>query len=266
MFKNRKLYAVALILVAGIILGGFAPALYAAAEASEEREIGPLLLTLEELAKFNGQDGKPAYVAVDGIIYNESDNPAWAGGMHNGQAAGKDYSREIKEQSPHGAAVLARIPAVGRLVIEMTLDELKEFSGKDGKPAYVAVDGVIYDMTNSALWTGGMHNGQEAGMDLSRQIKELSPHGVAILSRMPIVGRLKVELTLEQLKAFNGLDGMRAFIAVDGVIYDVTGNQSWADGAHYGNQAGQDLTQALAEAPHGAELLENVVQIGVLVQ
>jgi predicted heme/steroid binding protein len=73
-------------------------------------------------------------------------------------------------------------------------------------------------------------------------------------------------LTLEELKAFDGKEGRRAYVAVDGIIFDVTDSPLWASGTHNGNQAGQDLTQALAGAPHGPEKLENVVEIGVLVE
>ena len=69
-------------------------------------------------------------------------------------------------------------------------------------------------------------------------------------------------LTLEELKEFNGKNGKPAYIAVDGVIYDETESPLWKDGMHNGFEAGQDLTEALKGAPHGAEKLENVVEIG----
>ncbi len=72
-----------------------------------------------------------------------------------------------------------------------TLEELKEFNGKDGKPAYVAVDGVVYDMTDVKEWKDGMHNGYEAGNDLTEIIKEKSPHGIAKLEGIKVVGTLK---------------------------------------------------------------------------
>ena len=49
----------------------------AAATTAASSQAG-LELTLEELAKFNGKDGNPAYVAVDGIIYDVSASPAWS--------------------------------------------------------------------------------------------------------------------------------------------------------------------------------------------
>jgi len=73
-----------------------------------------------------------------------------------------------------------------------------------------------------------------------------------------------LSLTLEELKAFDGKEGRRAYIAVDGIIYDVTDSAAWANGTHNGHNAGQDLTEALKGAPHGPEKLDNVVEIGVL--
>ncbi len=75
-------------------------------------------------------------------------------------------------------------------MIELTIEELSQFNGKDGNNAYVAVDGVIYDVTDVPPWSGGIHNGNEAGQDLSEQIADLSPHGKSVLDDLPVVGRL----------------------------------------------------------------------------
>jgi len=79
-------------------------------------------------------------------------------------------------------------PAKEELVL--TLDELKKYNGKDGMPAYVAVDGVIYDVTSVPEWKNGDHNGFEAGNDLTDAIKNVSPHGVSKLQGVPVVGKL----------------------------------------------------------------------------
>ena len=86
------------------------------------------------------------------------------------------------EASPEAAA-----PEGG---LELTLEELAKFNGKDGARAYVAVDGIIYDMTDSAAWKNGVHNGFEAGKDLTDAIKNQSPHGTGKLSGVPEVGKL----------------------------------------------------------------------------
>jgi len=160
-------------------------------------------MTLEELAMYNGKDGQPIYVAVDGIIYDFTPLEKWAGGEHMGQhEAGQDLSEEILS-SPHGKAILERATPVAKLVkpmeesmepmdemLELTLEELAKYNGKDGQPAYVAVDGIIYDFTPLAKWAGGEHMGQhEAGQDLSKEILQ-SPHGKAILERATPVGKL----------------------------------------------------------------------------
>lgn len=74
--------------------------------------------------------------------------------------------------------------------LELTLEELSAYDGKDGNPAYVAVDGVIHDVSGSSRWKDGEHNGYSAGQDLTDIIKGKSPHGVSVLSRMPVVGKI----------------------------------------------------------------------------
>lgn len=73
----------------------------------------------------------------------------------------------------------------------LTLAELAAYNGKDGNPAYVAVDGIIYDASGSSFWKNGGHNGFEAGQDLTDPIKNKSPHGVGKLKNLPVVGQLK---------------------------------------------------------------------------
>ena len=70
--------------------------------------------TAEELAKYNGKDGNPAYVAVDGKVYDLSSVPQWNGGSHAGGtlSAGMDQSEAIM-RSPHGKDVLSKLPIVG---------------------------------------------------------------------------------------------------------------------------------------------------------
>ena len=77
--------------------------------------------------------------------------------------------------------------------LELTLAELAQYNGKDGNPAYVAVDGIIYDVTNLAKWKNGEHNGYTAGQDLTDIIKNKSPHGVSKLEGVPVVGTLVAE-------------------------------------------------------------------------
>lgn len=70
-----------------------------------------------------------------------------------------------------------------------TLDELKNYDGKEGRKAYIAVDGVVYDVTNVAAWQGGTHHGNNAGNDVSDRIIK-APHGKSILEKLEVVGKL----------------------------------------------------------------------------
>jgi predicted heme/steroid binding protein len=75
-----------------------------------------------------------------------------------------------------------------------TLDALAQFDGKDGRSAYVAVDGVVYDVTGSRMWPDGTHArcdfGAAAGRDLSEVITKAPPNMRAVLETMPVVGEL----------------------------------------------------------------------------
>lgn len=70
-----------------------------------------------------------------------------------------------------------------------TLDELKDYDGKEGRKAYIAVDGVVYDVTNVAAWQGGIHHGNNAGNDVSDRIVK-APHGKSTLEKLEVVGKL----------------------------------------------------------------------------
>jgi len=73
----------------------------------------------------------------------------------------------------------------------MTLDELAEYNGKDGARAYIAVDGVVYDVTDVPPWAGGIHQGKyQAGIDASNLIGQ-SPHGKKVLEKLTVVGKIK---------------------------------------------------------------------------
>jgi predicted heme/steroid binding protein/uncharacterized membrane protein len=71
-----------------------------------------------------------------------------------------------------------------------TLDGLCQFDGKDGRPAYIAYKGIIYDVTRSKLWKNGSHVMKHAaGNDLTDVLKN-APHGEDKILTMPQVGKL----------------------------------------------------------------------------
>lgn len=73
-----------------------------------------MIFSLSELSKYNGKKGNPAYVAVDGIVYDVTNNPAWAAATHFGLEAGNDLTFEF--MSCHmEPAILDTLLVVGRL-------------------------------------------------------------------------------------------------------------------------------------------------------
>jgi predicted heme/steroid binding protein/uncharacterized membrane protein len=73
---------------------------------------------------------------------------------------------------------------------QVTKDELSRCDGRNGRPAYVAFQGKVYDVSGSELWSGGVHQGRhQAGKDLTAEISA-APHGESIFQRISPVGAL----------------------------------------------------------------------------
>ena len=73
-------------------------------------------ITSSELAQNNGKNGKPAYIAFQGKVYDVSASPMWLEGDHMGShEAGKDLTSEI-ELAPHREETLQKVKQVGVLV------------------------------------------------------------------------------------------------------------------------------------------------------
>ncbi|NIQ11994.1 MAG: hypothetical protein GWO23_21170 [Gammaproteobacteria bacterium] len=85
-------------------------------------------MTAEELAKHDGKDGRKAYIAVNGTVYDVTDSPRWEDGLHPpDHLAGQDLTEELTK-APHVRAVVERFPVVG------TLEEAPETTnGGSGK-------------------------------------------------------------------------------------------------------------------------------------
>ncbi len=65
-------------------------------------------------------------------------------------------------------------------------------------------------------------------------------------------------ITLTELRRNTGAHGTRLWIAMDGLVYDVTDCPKWRSGLHEGlHFAGQDLTGEFPEAPHKEEVFKH---------
>jgi predicted heme/steroid binding protein len=68
-----------------------------------------------------------------------------------------------------------------------TTQELLKYNGKDGNSAYVAVDGIVYDL--SSVFINGTHFGYSAGQDLTAIF--YTKHVNSQITKYPVVGILK---------------------------------------------------------------------------
>jgi predicted heme/steroid binding protein/uncharacterized membrane protein len=83
-----------------------------------------------------------------------------------------------------------RSPVAAMISRDISPEQLAHFDGAEGRPAYVAYKGIVYDMTNSRLWKSGKHMVKHAaGHDLTEALKT-APHGEDKVLAMPQVGML----------------------------------------------------------------------------
>lgn len=191
----------------------------------DEKQINAFIdntMTTSELATYDGSNGNPVYIAVDGVIYDVTEQ--FPDGTHQNMFIGGKDVTTIFEGSPHMASMLLDLTTVGRLVATdqtnettttettettqsnetlpvMTLDELATYTGANGSTAYIAVSGVIYDVTNE--FSNGSHQGMQLGGTDATSVFEMSPHALSILDRLPIVGTLEGFPTLTVTETTN---------------------------------------------------------------
>lgn len=71
--------------------------------------------------------------------------------------------------------------------------------------------------------------------------------------------------TQDELALYNGTKGRPAYVAVNGTVYDVSGNPYWNDGVHQNlHRAGADLTSELHASPHREDVLRAMNRVGVM--
>ena len=81
---------------------------------------------IAELEKFDGNSGRPVYVAHKGKVYDVSNSKLWKNGLHmKRHHAGNDLTTDI-QGAPHEPDVLERYPQVGTLKKEVVELEIPQ--------------------------------------------------------------------------------------------------------------------------------------------
>ncbi|KAI0005649.1 cytochrome b5 [Xylariaceae sp. FL0662B] len=60
-------------------------------------------------------------------------------------------------------------------------------------------------------------------------------------------------ISLDELAKADGTEGHKAYVAIKGKVYDVTGNKAYQEGGSYHVFAGKDASRALAKTSTNAE-------------
>lgn len=199
--------------------------------ASAESSSKTIELTLEGLKAYNGTKGKPSYVAFKGIIYDVSKVEAFKKNIYKTLIPGTDITKALAKIK-NGEALLKSAVKIGKVVAKTTTPVV-------AKPN-----------TGSTGTTSGSNTSTEKS-------DSKASTGSTTDTAKPL------ELTLEQLKAYDGKDGHKAYVAIDGIIYDVTAIPAWKNGIHQGKyQAGQDLSEVIKKSPHGKAALDKAIVVG----
>jgi len=204
------------------------------------------------LQEFDGSDN-PAYIANQGRVYDA--NEVFEEGIYEDWEAGQNLTEEIADNEELAEAV-ADLESVGFYIDKVfTEEELAKFDGEERPEAYVAVENIVYDVSD--VFSGGEHRGYQAGSDLSEEFDQESPHEEEMLADYKVIGLL-VDKTLSpaELAEYDGEGDNDAYAAVDGLIYDMS--ELWPEGEHYDYFAGENLTTEITNSPHGAEVMLDV--------
>ncbi|MFA9397033.1 MAG: cytochrome b5 domain-containing protein [Clostridiaceae bacterium] len=70
--------------------------------------------------------------------------------------------------------------------------------------------------------------------------------------------------TIEELQLYDGINSNKAYIAIDGIVYDVTDLASFAGGTHFGYKAGNDFTKEFSKCHSDKSVLSNATKVGLL--
>lgn len=110
--KRKFAFVLILLLLMIIIVAG----------CSSYQSTSQKIFTIEELLKYNGKNGSPAYIAANGVVYDASSSKDFLNGVHKDcpeAIAGTDVTT-LMSKSPHqsgkGMEDLNKLPKIGTLI------------------------------------------------------------------------------------------------------------------------------------------------------
>ena len=72
--------------------------------------------THSELAKYDGREGRPGYIGVNGNVYDVSKVPEWEGAEVHGSVVGHDLSDVTYQEAAQKYSPVSKLPLIGKLV------------------------------------------------------------------------------------------------------------------------------------------------------
>ncbi len=210
--------------------------------------------TKAELAKYNGMNGQSAYIATDGVVYDMTKIVSWKNGQHHGLSAGQDLTKDFAS-SPHLKIILNIAKVVGTYGVLPTQNS-------------TTVNAIETPVVSTVSTTVGMDTKTTASLKQPVAATAGSKGATAAVVNLGLsktgTATKGTTWTLVTLAQYNGKNGQAAYIAVNGIIYDVTTIGAWQNGVHHGIKAGQDATANFASSPHTASLLKKMPIVGKL--
>ena len=95
---------------------------------------------------------------------------------------------------------------------------------------------------------------------MKKGFKILSLAGLMGFSSLGFAAEVTLpHMSAAQLKANDGKNGHKAYVALNGKVYDVSKVDEWKDGKHYkGMVAGTDLSSNIHLSPHGPGIVNDL--------
>lgn len=93
---------------------------------------------------------------------------------------------KLSTQTPNSNKLSKWKPVLDGSTRVFTEAELRQYDGRDGRPVFIAYNGIVYDVSDAPLWRTGMHQNMHfSGLDLTRSLRK-APHTSRVFERVYI--------------------------------------------------------------------------------